>query len=181
MRLRLLVLLPVLSLTACLGGGDDDDDAIGDDIPSNAYCDPVRDWAPDAAQFEREVLTLVNEERASGADCGSEGTFPPAPALTMNGALRCAARAHSKDMSDRDFFDHTNPDDELPWDRMELAGYSWRAAGENIAWGSPTPASVMDGWMASDGHCSNIMSAGFQEIGVGYYAGNYWTQVFGAQ
>ena len=181
MHTRWLVVLPVLALTACLGGGgdDDDDDSAGDDIPSNAYCDPVRDWDPAAVEFEQEVLVLVNARRAVGADCGSEGSFPATSPLVMNGALRCAARAHSKDMADRDFFDHTNPDGELPWDRMDKAGYAWRAAGENIAWGSPTPASVMDGWMNSDGHCANIMAAGFTEIGVGYYTGNYWTQVFG--
>ena len=36
----------------------------------------------------------------------------------------------------------------------------------------------MDSWMGSDGHCTNIMRDSFSEIGVGYYPGNYWTEVF---
>ena len=69
---------------------------------------------------------------------------------------------------------------------MERAGYSFQAAGENIAAGQTTPQEVVDGWMQSPGHCSNIMSPSFTEIGVGYVLApqgqlpHYWTQTFGA-
>ena len=73
---------------------------------------------------------------------------------------------------------------ESPFDRMEMAGYSYSWAGENIAAGSPDAAGTMDQWMGSDGHCSNIMSPNFTEIGVGYYPGgqwgHLWTQAFGS-
>jgi uncharacterized protein YkwD len=39
----------------------------------------------------------------------------------------------------------------------------------------------MTGWMSSDGHCSNIMTGVFEEIGVGYYDGANWTQTFGTR
>ena len=69
---------------------------------------------------------------------------------------------------------------------MINAGYDFFAAGENIAGGYYTPADVMDGWMQSDGHCANIMSTSFTEIGLGYHPGGgdytrLWTQVFGRQ
>lgn len=153
------------------------------DIPSNSYCDPVLDWDSTREVLEAEVLVLVNENRAAGANCGSEGSFPVVPPLSAHGALTCAARVHSKDMVDRDFFDHTNPEGLAPWDRMDLAGYNWNAAGENIAAGSATAAGTVQQWMNSDGHCANIMSGEFEEIGVGYYPGgefgHVWTQVFG--
>jgi uncharacterized protein YkwD len=129
--------------------------------------------------MEEEVLALVNQHRAAGANCGS-GNLPSAPALTMDPALRCAARVHSKDMADRGFFSHTNPDGESPWDRMEKAGYNWSWAGENIASGQGSPESVMSSWMNSSGHCENIMNPNFDHIGVGYYSGPLWTQTFGA-
>jgi uncharacterized protein YkwD len=101
----------------------------------------------------------------------------------MHPALRCSARVHSKDMNDRNFFDHTNPSGEAPWDRMEQAGYSYSNAGENIAGGNSTAAATMQQWMDSDGHCANIMNPNFTEIGVGYYPGgqwgHLWTQNFG--
>lgn len=155
------------------------------DVPDNAYCEEVATWDPSFAQLELDVLAIVNQVRAQGANCGSEGSFGAAPPLTMHPALRCAARKHSKDMNDRMFFDHTNPSGESPWDRMEQAGYSYSAAGENIAGGSPDAAGTMDQWMNSDGHCANIMNPNFAEIGVGYYPGGewgtLWTQAFGAQ
>src|SRR5690606_32923140 len=111
------------------------------DVPEVPYCGPAAMWDPQWSQLELDVLALVNEFRAQGANCGAEGNFGPTGPLTMDPALRCAARMHSKDMSDRDFFSHTNPDGESPWDRMGKTGYGgYKAAGENIAAGSPNAA-----------------------------------------
>jgi uncharacterized protein YkwD len=60
--------------------------------------------------------------------------------------------------------------------------------GENIAWGQTSPAEVMEAWIDSDGHCSNVMNPNYTLIGVGYYPGSdnwrdgqhFWTQNFGA-
>ncbi len=54
--------------------------------------------------------------------------------------------------------------------RITAAGYSWSAAGENIATGYPTPAAVVAGWMRSTGHCRNILSPAFRDLGVGVTA-----------
>jgi uncharacterized protein YkwD len=102
----------------------------------------------------------------------------------MNGGLRCAARVHSADMAQRGFFDHVNPDGEDPFDRMERTGFRFSLAGENIAAGQRSPEEVMAGWMASPGHCANIMEPGFTHFGVGLYVdansdlGLFWTQTF---
>lgn len=81
---------------------------------------------------------------------------------------------------EQEVLDHTNPDGESPFDRMSNAGYSYSYAGENIAAGYPSPSAVVAGWMGSTGHCKNIMSPNFTEIGVGYHgAGNQWTHSFG--
>jgi uncharacterized protein YkwD len=174
----------VVAVAAC-GGGDDGDDSGEDDggvdVGGGDYCGPVASWSAERAAAEDEVLVIVNQRRAQGADCGAEGSFGPAEPLTMNPALRCAARVHTKDMADNDYFDHKNPAGEEPWDRMQRAGYSWSRAGENIAGGATSAAAVVDQWMDSDGHCANIMSPAFVHIGVGYVDdARLWTQVFGA-
>ena len=156
------------------------------DVPDNAYCGAVGNWDPAWAELEQGVLALVNQVRAAGVDCHSKGVFAATGPLKMDPALRCAARKHSADMAARDFFDHTNPDGELPWDRMGKAGYGgYSNAGENIAAGSPDAQGTMDQWLGSDGHCANIMNPNFQDIGVGYSTGgqygHLWTQVFGAK
>jgi len=150
------------------------------DLPANDYCQAVADWAVEWSRFEEEVLALINARRSERADCGSHGSFVPADPLTMKGALRCAARNHSMDMALRDFFDHTDPDGLGPGTRIEAAEYEWRSWGENIAWGQPTPASVVDAWMNSPGHCANIMAPSFTETGIGFYEGDVWTQTFGS-
>jgi uncharacterized protein YkwD len=132
--------------------------------------------------MEQEVLELVNERRTSGASCAGE-IQPPTHPLVMDPALQCAARLHSKDMADRDFFSHDNPSGDDPGERIEDAGFDGNATGENIAGGSGTAQAVVDQWMDSAGHCRNMMSDGSNFIGVGYYPGgqwgHLWTQTFG--
>ena len=168
-------------------GGAGDDGGNGnngnDDVPNSAYCQDAATWSAQWGQLEQEILTLVNQRRAQGANCGGEGNFGAAPPLVMNPALRCASRNHSKDMAVNNYFSHTNLQGQSPFVRMGLAGYSYSAAGENIAAGNATAAATMQQWMNSPGHCANIMNPNFQELGVGYHPGgsygHYWTQKFG--
>jgi uncharacterized protein YkwD len=152
----------------------------------DTQCDAGDAWPEPWAELEREVLELVNDARAQGGSCGGD-SFGATGALTMQATLQCVARAHGEDMLDREFFDHINPDGDGPSDRVSAAGYSWRVVGENIAAGQTSPREVVDGWLASPGHCRNIMLSDFEEIGVGYVYDegdplrHYWTQVFGAR
>jgi uncharacterized protein YkwD len=124
-------------------------------------------------RLENEVTALVNQERAR-AGCA---------AVHTDERLRTAARRHSADMAAQNYFSHTSKDGSTPWDRMRRAGYDDGIA-ENIAYGYPTPAEVMRGWMASSGHRANILNCAARAIGVGlaYSAGGtpYWTQDFGS-
>lgn len=143
---------------------------------------PSAPSGPSAA--EAQVVVLVNQARATARTCGTTA-HPPAPALAVHDLLVGVARAHSLDMAVHGYFSHTGLDGSEPWDRMSAAGYDWMAAGENIAAGQPTPESVVSAWLASPGHCQNIMNDRFTEIGVGYAHvaastyGHYWTQNFG--
>ena len=129
------------------------------------------------ADFESEVLDLVNVERAA------EGIAP----LSYDARLAAAARGHSEDMGLHDYFSHTSLDGRTVSDRITDAGYTWNFIGENIAAGQPTPEDVIDSWMSSAGHRANILNPNFCDIGVGYAhvaAGtyrHYWTQDFGRQ
>jgi uncharacterized protein YkwD len=165
-------------------GADTANDDGASDVPDNEYCMEFAVWDDNGAMLEEEILDIVNQRRSEGANCGSEGNFGPAGPLTMNPALRCAARKHSKQMVEEDFFDHTTPWGESPGDRIDGAGYNGFTWGENIAAGNSTAAATMDQWMNSDGHCANVMNPDFEDIGVGYYPGggygHYWTQNFGA-
>lgn len=123
------------------------------------------------SQDEAEVVRLVNIERQKA------GLGP----LKASSQLSNVARMKSKDMADKNYFSHTSPTYGSPFDMMKQFGISYRTAGENIAKGYLSPASVMNGWMNSSGHRANILNPSFGTIGVGAYkVGStiYWTQMF---
>lgn len=172
--LGLGLLLSVAATAACADG-----EPIDDSVPDNEFCMDVADWNDDWLEFENEVFELTNEARSRGVTCGNEAR-PAVDELEMAPALRCAARVHSEDMATRGYFSHDTPEGVSPFERMNMAGYEYSTAGENIASGYQTPQDVVQGWLDSPGHCNNMMNGAFTEIGVGYHGeGVMWTQVFG--
>jgi uncharacterized protein YkwD len=116
-----------------------------------------------------------------------------APVLQWDADLAAVAQAHSRDMCDRDFFSHTNPDGQDPFERLNEAGIHWVAAGENIGQASGygvdeslvvIETSFMDEAECEQNHRSNVLSRNFSHVGVGVYkCGNgyvYVTQDFAA-
>jgi uncharacterized protein YkwD len=140
----------------------------------------------DGARVESDVLRLVNDARARARRCGS-ASYPATGGLRLSETLSRVARAHSDDMASTDALEHEDRDGHTPADRVRRAGYAARRVGENIASGVPTAREVVDGWLASAGHCSNIMDPHFTEMGIGYAAERrsrgviYWTQVLAEQ
>lgn len=116
---------------------------------------------------EREIWTLVNQERAE------RGLAP----LRLANDVSFVARTKSQDMHDNDYFSHTSPTYGDPFQMMRDFGLTFRTAGENIAAGQRNAEHVMDSWMNSPGHRSNILNPAFTEIGIGAYNG-YYTQMF---
>jgi uncharacterized protein YkwD len=138
-------------------------------------CNGVGSWPSET--YEREVVRLVNVERAKGRICGSD-MKPAVASLQVEGTLTCAARLHARYMATSGDFAHTTRDGTTFVQRAVAAGYTGFAAGENIAAGQRNPDDVMTAWLNSPGHCSGIMSDN-SDIGVGFYD-NYWVQVFGS-
>jgi uncharacterized protein YkwD len=115
------------------------------------------------------VLTLVNQNRAQNG-CG---------ALKEDTRLDTAAQAHSVDMAQHNYFDHTTPSGVTFDQREKAAGYP-SPGGENIAEGQTSAQQVMTDWMNSEGHRANILNCQFTAIGIGLDTdGWYWTQDFG--
>jgi uncharacterized protein YkwD len=138
---------------------------------------------PATTSTEREVVRLVNLARASARTCGSQ-QFGAARPLRLDDRLSKAGRDHALDMGTKGYFSHTSTDGRTFVDRVHAAGYASPSA-ENIAAGYATPADVVQGWLASAGHCANIMSTDSVDVGVGFADvpgspyGTYWVQDFG--
>jgi uncharacterized YkwD family protein/spore coat assembly protein SafA len=122
--------------------------------------------------LEQQVIDLVNKQRANNG----------LPALKANWELCRVARYKSQDMINKHYFAHQSPTYGSPFDMMEAFGIRFSAAGENIAYGQRTPQEVMNAWMNSPGHRSNILARNYDQIGVGVAKSAngtyYWTQHF---
>lgn len=134
----------------------------------------------------QKLLAELNTARTRPQQCGGQ-SFAATTSLTWNPTLGAAAEAHSRSMANNNFFDHKDRDGRTPGDRAELAGYEAQQIGENIAAGQDTVRKVVDGWLASPGHCANLMNPEFRDLGAAYAvdpksdAGIYWTAMFGTQ
>jgi uncharacterized protein YkwD len=99
------------------------------------------------------VVCLVNQERA----------IHHLPPVGESPLLNRSAQAWTHAMVSSDQFTHgTNFAS-----RISAVGYAWRSAGENIATGYATPSAVVKAWMASTGHCQNILSPMYRNVGTG--------------
>lgn len=120
------------------------------------------------------IVCLINLERTSRG----------LPALRVSVRLDRSAQHWSLSMVADNDFSHGADFGA----RIRMFGFDWSAAGENIATGYPTAAAVLTGWMASLGHCQNILSPRFAFVGTGIAPQGIssvgtgsatWTQDFG--
>ena len=126
-----------------------------------------------------EALATVNEHRQNGATCGSSEVSPVGN-LQWSDALAKAALDHSNDMQQNDYFSHTGLNGSQFSERVIDAGFEGSPVGENIASGYQTLEAVLQGWMESSGHCTNIMNGNATHIGVARSnEGALWTMVLG--
>ena len=119
--------------------------------------------------YEAKVIELVNAERTSRG----------LSALSMSSEASKAADVRAKEIVTK--FSHTRPDGSSCFTVLSQMGVSYKKAGENIAYGQNSPEEVVKAWMNSPSHRENILSTGFNEIGVSSYkVGStiYWTQMF---
>lgn len=128
---------------------------------------PVRTDIRIDSEAEARMLEMINAERRE------HGLRP----LEMDPELRDVARKHSRDMFQRGFFSHVNPDGENPFDRMREEGIRFGTAGENLAM-APTVRIAHEGLMQSPGHRANILNRSFGKVGIGVYASSGYNKVF---
>ncbi len=115
----------------------------------------------------RSFVELVNRHRVS-VGCG---------ALVWDGGVAQVAQAHSDDMARNNYFAHTNQQGLSPFDRLRAGGVTYRSAAENIAYGQSTGQQVLQSWLNSPGHRTNIENCNYTKHGVGLVQ-TRWTHVF---
>ncbi len=140
--------------------------AIAVDGTATAAVDPPN--CPPGASDRAAIVCEINAARAEAG----RGTVRSRPALVE------AARAHSSDMVQRNYFAHESPEGAGPADRARRAGYmrntdEWQV-GEVLLWsrGEPlTAARAVELWLDSPAHKHILLARRYREVGVGPVAG----------
>ena len=96
--------------------------------------------------------------------------------LQWESKAEAAARGHSQDMADNNYFQHNSQDGTRFFARLQAEGISYRSCGENICAGSGDAIYMVIGWIGSSGHRDGILTPSFKYIGVGvaYNASAKW-------
>ncbi len=122
--------------------------------------------------YKAQVVAIMNQERANAGVGG----------ISQNASLDAVAQIRAQEIAQS--FSHTRPNGTSCFTVLSENGIAYNYAGENIAAGYGDPASVMSGWMNSEGHRANILDGSFGQVGIGYYTdpnsgyGTYWVQIF---
>lgn len=105
-------------------------------------------------------LSSTNEARAENSESG----------LTLSPQLEQAAQAKAEDMAKYNYWSHTSPSGKSPWDFINATGYSYQLAGENLAYGFNSAATIISAWMNSPEHRENILTSSYKNVGFGVYS-----------
>ena len=110
---------------------------------------------------ERALLGLLNEQRrAAGVD-----------PLAWSGRMATAARRHSHDMIDDNYFSHVSTSGATLPQRLRRAGLkSWGAIGENLA-GALSVEVAFGLWLDSPPHLKNMVKPSYTHVGIGVIEG----------
>lgn len=129
--------------------------------------------APPVEQWKRDVLTLVNQERAKNG----------LAALTWGTTCENAATVRAREIMTS--YSHTRPDGSS-FDTACPVPATGGKAGENLNAGNAavSPETVVASWMASPDHRANILDPDFKYVSVGFIFDpnssykTYWSQFF---
>ncbi len=103
-----------------------------------------------------QIISLTNAKRAENG----------LPALAFNSQLAQAAAGKASNMFAENYWAHFAPSGKTPWNFITGAGYKYVYAGENLARDFSDAQSVINAWMNSPSHKSNLLDKNFREIGV---------------
>lgn len=139
--------------------------------------------------FQGDLLELHNQARSQTRYCGDDEMRYVEP-LQWSDDLARAAEVHARDNAAHDFRGHTGSDGSSLSERVRVFTDQFPRVGENISYFTPTGESSMEIWLASPGHCRNIMGAGYTHMGAAMIRGEseshsdnnvpFWVVVFGS-
>lgn len=128
---------------------------------------------------QQSMLEAVNDIRTKGCQCGRR-YMPPVQKVSWNDLLYKSALMQANDMNMHHFMKHYSSTGQDLGERLDLVGYQWKNAGENLGRGQDTFEEVLQDWLRSYKHCVMLMNPKVEEMAIAR-VNNYWVQHFGKQ
>lgn len=144
----------------------------GTQVSTPTYGTPATEGSQSSIKSEEQkLLTLLNQDRAKSG----------LKALKMNDQLTSLAELKSKDMADKNYFNHTSPTYGSAVDMVRKAGIQQWICGENIAiTSSADRAEAL--FMGSSIHRAAMLNINYTDVGIGMYrkadGSLYVTEIF---
>lgn len=146
------------------------DDTTNLDAASPLPSDDCKALGEPSTETHREMFEALNNFRVAN------GLEP----LVYSARLEAAANAHARDLYERGYFAHINPDGENPGKRAVQAGFCHEYVGENIAAGQKSVQAAQIAWENSPSHRENMLQPAYKMVGMGFYQDPtgrmYWAQ-----
>jgi hypothetical protein len=134
------------------------------------------------AKYNRALknTTADEEERSNTRAVNEYRWMMGLHSLKIDERLVRAARKHSIEMQQLNYFAHESPTPHLrnPAQRAKREGYGGGVS-ENIARGASSGQQAFEQWFHSSGHHRNMVAGGHTEMGCGSARHHWWTQLFG--
>ena len=124
-------------------------------IPQPPPPPPAEPMTEQELALAQQILERVNSVRRSRA----------LPEFITHQPLVSVALDHSRDMLQRNYFSHIDPDGKTPFDRLRNANISFSFAGENISQRT-TAQTIVDEWMSIPTQRANILDTRPGQIGI---------------
>jgi len=121
-----------------------------------------------AQEVDVDTFNTIFQEHRLDVGCNTLEWMPELADLAL---------AHSKDMVERNYFAHQNPEGQNVWDRADQANITYMGIGENLAFGTTDGAQVFQMWFDSSGHRANMEKCSYTHHGIGLFNA-MWTHVF---
>ncbi len=147
-------------------------------MPKNATPSRGGLVAPGAAGLvpeEQVIISLINDYRRSNG-LGE---------LTTQANLIEAARWMSKDMGDKNYFNHNDSQGRDPFQRISDFGFNSDFEGENLAAGHESAVETLIQWKNSPAHNTELLTREYTLLGISRYQNPgstfkfYWSLDFG--
>jgi len=128
----------------------------------------VRPTATKAPSSDDDYTTdsLSAQEQTAWNLLNSDRNANGMSSLPLDAELSRIARIKSEDMRDKGYFAHESPTYGSPSEMLRYFGYSFTAAGENIAHHANV-TKAQAAFMSSAGHRRNILSSSWTKVGIG--------------